>query len=369
MEQPPLVPAYAGARDDVGTAKSVAVATLVPVPIETAAPTSTAAPMLRRLADGGCCTQPFWSADSRQVRYIDQPGRDRPVGIWGVDVTEVDARPQLVTERIGYYTRGMDYLVETDDDVTTIERLADGQRWTLPARGRTISISPNRKTIAWDVTNFDLPFERQVSQVWVANLDGSDARSIATTARGGVAGWITDDALLLSGRDSLGSREQRLFRLALATVETVELAHSERLRGGLLSPDGHWLVYYIALDEDPAQNGLWLVRTDGTDRRRIERSLFGAYQWRDNQRLLIVPMQPVAESHELWELDAETGQQRRLMDPATTPFKVANGDWSVSPDGRYVAFVASQDDNIWLLDLGATESWRPYRDRFHPTDR
>jgi len=30
---------------------------------------------------------------------------------------------------------------------------------------------------------------------------------------------------------------------------------------------------------------------------------------------------------------------------------IANGDWAVSPDGRHVAFVESQDRNIWLLTL------------------
>ena len=42
--------------------------------------------------------------------------------------------------------------------------------------------------------------------------------------------------------------------------------------------------------------------------------------------------------HELWELDVNTGETRRLTDPDVTPFKIANGDWAVSPDGRHVAF-------------------------------
>jgi Tol biopolymer transport system component len=45
-----------------------------------------------------------------------------------------------------------------------------------------------------------------------------------------------------------------------------------------------------------------------------------------------------AISHELWELDANTGETRRLTNPDVTPFKIANGDWAVSPDGQHVAF-------------------------------
>lgn len=45
-----------------------------------------------------------------------------------------------------------------------------------------------------------------------------------------------------------------------------ELARAERLRGQVLSPSGQWIVYYITFDDNPAQNGLWLVRTDGSQR-------------------------------------------------------------------------------------------------------
>ncbi|MEJ2559571.1 MAG: hypothetical protein P8186_25815, partial [Anaerolineae bacterium] len=74
-------------------------------------------------------------------------------------------------------------------------------------------------------------------------------------------------------------------------------------------------------------------------------------QWRDSRRLLIIPFRPEAVFHELWELDVETGETRRMTNPEVTPFKIANGDWTVSPDGRYVAFVESGDQNIWLLTL------------------
>ena len=71
----------------------------------------------------------------------------------------------------------------------------------------------------------------------------------------------------------------------------------------------------------------------------------------EEERLLIVPFKPGAEFHELWELDPAAGQAVRLTDPATTPFKIANGDWRVSPDGRRVAFVESRDRNIWVIEL------------------
>jgi hypothetical protein len=323
----------------------------------TPSPSPIATPALHQLTTGGCCTQPFWSPNSGQVLFIDKPTPNDPVGIWGVDVTQANPIPQLVTQHIAFYTADLTYRIELSGDTTVVERLTSplsgtvSARWSVPAGGRPVSISPGRKRIAWQASNEDLPSERRTTQVWVANLDGSDARSVITLPRGGFSDWISDDVLLLNGRDSLESREQVLYTFSLTDGGRTELVRAERLRGGLLSPDRAWLVYFIALDKDPAQNGLWLVRTDGTGRRRLDPDLFGAYQWRDSHRLLIIPFRPEAVFHEFWELDVETGETHRLTNPEVTPFKVANGDWTVSPDGRYVAFEESRDHNLWLLTL------------------
>jgi Tol biopolymer transport system component len=329
-------------------------------------------PTLRQLTQGNCCTQPFWSPDSRQVLFIDKPGPDLPTGIWGVDVAEAEPMPELLTERIAFYTSDLTLRAELTQDSAVIERLpaplassdplsgtgsladtnpTEETRWAVPSEGQPVSISPGQKRILWQVSDDDLPFERRTTQVWVADLDGGNSKMVVDLPRGGFSGWISDDVVLLSGRETLESQEQILFALSLIDGRRVELARGKRLRGGILSPDGLWLAYFVALDEDPAQNGLWLVRSDGLERHRLPRDLFGAYQWRDTHRLLIIPFQPDAISHEIWEFDADMGQTRPLTDPAVTPFKIANGDWAVSPDGRYVAFVESQDRHIWLLTL------------------
>ncbi len=119
-----------------------------------------------------------------------------------------------------------------------------------------------------------------MATIWVAKLDGSDAQQVATLPRGGVSGWISEDALLVSGRESLQAREQALAALSLADGSVTELARAERLRGQVLSPSGQWIVYYITFDDDPAQE--WPVA--GAHRRQptppIRSALFGAYQWR-----------------------------------------------------------------------------------------
>jgi WD40-like Beta Propeller Repeat len=371
---PELVPEASGPTPTAATVATVtppptpsptAAATATPAPTATSTPTptptSTPVPKAVQLTTGGCCTQPFWSPDSAQVRFIDKRGAEALAGIWGVPVASPGAEPVLVSERVEESLATGDYLVETSGNSTRVRRLSDGKRWTVPAGGRSVLISPDLRRIAWAAVNDDLPPEQQVATVWVADLDGSDARKVATLRRGGLSGWISQDALLVSGRDNSSSLEQVLWALSLNDGGMKELARADRLRSPSLSPSGAWVAYYVTFADDSTQNGIWLARTDGSQRRPISPELFGAYQWRpcptadgcspDEERLLIVPFEPDADFHELWELDAATGQARQLTAPSITPFKIANGDWRVSPDGRYVAFVESNDRNIWVIAL------------------
>ncbi len=310
---------------------------------------ATAAPQLTQLTTGGCCTRPYWSANSQQILYLDKPDASAPVGIYGVDLTH-PLSPQLVTPRIAFYAHQMSLVIDVKPGSTTIENVATGQRWTVPAGGAVVSVSPNDKRIAWD-TGVPFPPEARVARIHVANFDGSGAKIVATVNRGAINGWISDDALLVGGRASLHSREQVLYTLAVTTGEVKPLVSAEGLRGGVLSPDGEWLAYQVAPNPDPAQNGLWLIRTDGTGRFRVSPDLYGSVQWRDAHRLLIVPFRPTQENHEIWELDVAAQQARQLTDPAITPFKIDDKDWAVSPDGRNVVFVSAHDRNLWLLAL------------------
>jgi len=312
------------------------------------------------LTDGGCCTQPFWSPDSLEVRFIDKPASDQPVGIWGVPVAQPLAAPQFVTARLEESTASRRYLIETTSTTTVIERRSDGERWTVPAGGRNVLISPDETKIAWTVSNVDAPSTQQVTALWLANLDGANAQQVATLPRGGLSGWIDDETLLISRRDSQESREQTLAAFNLTDGSRIELARAERLRGQVLSPSGGWLVYYNTFDPNPERNGLWVVRTDGQQSIQLGGELFGSYQWRpcaerctpEEDRLIIVPLVHDAPLHWLVELTPASGEVRQLTDPAVTPFKIANGDWRISPDGRYVAFVESSDRNIWVMALG-----------------
>ena len=66
--------------------------TATPTPSPTMTATATPVPQPIRLTAGGCCTQPFWSPDGAEVRFIDRPPDDPRVGIWGVALAEPEKR-------------------------------------------------------------------------------------------------------------------------------------------------------------------------------------------------------------------------------------------------------------------------------------
>lgn len=310
-----------------------------------------AAATLTRLTAPGCCTLPYWSADGRRVQFIDRPAPDLPVGVWAVDAEAPGAPPTLVTDEIGYFSPDMRYRIEIAGDRTTLERIEDGARWDLPAAGRPISIAPGGQRIAWQVSPPNTEFERRTTRVWVAGIDGSGAREVAALPRGSLVTWIDAGTLLLRGRDRLDALEDVLWALGVDDGARREIARAPNLRGELPSPGGGWVAYYVARHDDPSDTGMWIAATGGGAPKRIDKALFGAYRWRDDGRLLVVPQDGDGVSHALVEVDVATLATRRLTDPATMPFKIANGDWTVSPDGRRVAFVESGDKAIWVLGL------------------
>jgi Tol biopolymer transport system component len=145
-------------------------------------------------------------------------------------------------------------------------------------------------------------------------------------------------------------REQTLSVLDPATQASVNLVTAERISGMNVSNDGTWITYYITFDADKSRNGIWIQHPDGSQPRKLE--MWGAYQWRDDGRLLVIPTRASADrAFEVWEVDAATGKGRKLTDAAMTPLLIFNGDWRVSPDGRYIVYVNSVDRNLWLLTL------------------
>lgn len=298
--------------------------------------------------DDGCCASPAWLPDSSGVLFIDKPTADAPVGMYQVRL-DAPNESTLWSERIANYTRELDYAQIPAQAGTRLIRVSDGHEFRIPNGGRSVQLSPDRTRLAWAESRDTFPIENRVTNIMIANLDGSDARRVMQLWRGGVNGWLDDQHLLLSGRTSREAQDTTLLVYNPADGSRTEIAQAERLRLTAPSRDGTWVAYAIVDDPAPERNGVWIVRADGTAARKLP--FFGPVQWRDDTHLIYVPFEMNTPTHAFIEYAVETGATRRLT-PEEQPFKIASGDWAVSPDGEKIVFVSAADNDLWVWRLG-----------------
>lgn len=292
---------------------------------------------------------PSWSPDSKQVLFIDKPSAQSETGYYAVDVAHPQA-PQLVGP-VGIYSPDRSLVAYPADVRTIVEQLSTGDRWVIPNNGQSVLISPDNRRVAWEAEAISGPYDQRQNDIFMANVNGTDAVKVARVYGGGLVDWLPRGTrLLFLGRPSLNTHDSTLTVLDLNTNEATDLVSAERISGVRLSNAGNWVAYYISFNPDEERNGIWVQRTDGSGARKID--LWGAYQWRDDEHLLVIPARASLDrAFEIWDVDAATGEKQKLTDAAVTPLNILNGDWRVSPDGRSVVFVNSADRNLWLLKL------------------
>lgn len=299
----------------------------------------------RRLTSGGCCTQPFWSPDGQQVLYIDKPAPDAPAGVWGVDLQ--GNQPRLIIDQVGLFSPDLTLAAYLEEGQTVVARLADGARWFIPNEGRAVIFSSGGDQVAWQAGSVGPPIDTAWRETWVSQVDGGGARQVWGAYGGVLAGWTPGGQVLVSGRLRLDDDQQTIWMVDPADGRARELGRGFLLRGGLLSPGGSWLAYQVLFSANTEENGLWLSHLETGERRRL--GMFGSYRWRDDGRLLVFVPGPQRQEPRLWEVEAASGRARLLPGMDGTGLRIAAGDWSVSPDGDWIAFVSAEDGNIWLI--------------------
>jgi hypothetical protein len=308
----------------------------------------------RQITAGTCCTQPYWSEASSQVRFIDQPAPDQPLGVWAVGLEQPKPGPHLVTQHLGVSSPDGSLIAYPDrtTGLAVVERLADGQQWEIDTQGHSLSFTPDSQHVTWTAYDEDAPRDNRQETMWLANLDGSDARILLQARRTNVLAWLSNSELLITRRIP-GSTDVQLLTLSVADGSQQEVMQTPRMRGAAFSPDKRYLVYYVSFETQVEENGVWLLNLHNLAQAPRKLPFWGTYRWRDNQSLVYVPFDPAVTQHNFYAYNVVSGQTRPLF-PAGTNLTIANNDWQVSPDGLKIVLVVArgmQLDGLWVLDI------------------
>ncbi|MEM7344492.1 MAG: hypothetical protein AAF485_09620 [Chloroflexota bacterium] len=357
------VPSATPTETSTATVVPTETSTATPVPptatpTETSTPTPTPLPPIRQLTTGTCCTSIYWSNDSTEVRFIDQPTTNDPVGIWGIDISRLNSQPELVSGQLGRHSPNSDYIAYPNRDrgVAIVERIADGETWEIDTQGGDLTFTPTGQ-ILWTIFDREVEWQARETQIWIADVDGSNARLVTTLNRGSPVTWLSDTELLISNR----IRPNEDILLSTLNVEDgviTEMVQLPRTRGGVFSPDKRYLTYLVRETARTGRNGLWLVDLQDPNFESQRLPFFGAYRWRSEETLVYLPFDPEAPEHIFYEYNLATGESRQLWpnDDSDGEVVIANNDWQISPDGSKIALVAADGadlDGIWLIELGS----------------
>ena len=340
-------------------------ATPSPVPTNTAAPVAsptpgaTATPAVpafepnwRSIGMAGGMQDFSFAADGRLVFY-DKPSNDTRAGTWTLDLQA--GRWAFLTAGFGNFSPDLSLgaLSNRGAGTTTIQDLAGSKKLaTLSNKASPAIFSPDKKQVAYLLRvplPQDGPETPQRFEVWVAGVDGANARAVWRGRELDSLAWFSDSQrLLVTGRD-YDDRQFGLWSINAASSAATLLHNSKGLNVAALSGDGNWLAWWVTL-QGPEQSGVWVARSDGSQARKMDWA--GGWRWSDGAELLYVPLrQPGESANALWSYDPATGHSTRLTDPARLPLRIALDQWQVAPGAKSLVFRNTADNALWQLNF------------------
>jgi Tol biopolymer transport system component len=349
-------PPPVAARQNATTAAPVDTPTLAPASTATTVPatatTQPFTPSLTKLTDGGCCRNPVWHPDGTRVLYTDAVPGQRLAATYAVPA-DGSGPPTVFFPSAATVAPDGSRIAFPDfaNNVTRIQEFGKQSTATIANNAAYVWFSPDGRQVAWlalapgpqPSSNVD-----RLVRVWVANADGSNARARGNVVRAAELAWFPDNQrLLFVGRDTDGGNPG-IYVLDINAGTLTRVVEAFSPRGARLSPDGTHIVYLAALEEQPGDNGLFIVNVDGSAKRKLP--LIGGIRWApDSRSMIILPVQTDNGPDQLVRIEATTLATTPLTDRAALPFRVAQDEWQLSPDGARIVFNALTDSNIYVL--------------------
>ncbi|HLI50220.1 MAG TPA: hypothetical protein VKU87_00405 [Thermomicrobiaceae bacterium] len=302
-------------------------------------PTSTPAPKpsARIVTAAGCCGLFAWVDDS-QLLVLDAPGGRAQTSIY--DLTNGN-RKQLGGD-FGTSAAG---LVALSDQASGTTRIVDQNGRTVSTiqnQGTETWIAPNGKRVAWLQP---LPSKTPSSllprpvELWVADINGANAKPVLRLLASNVQ-WLADSRHLVTVGRTLAAQSPGVWDIDSDTGSHQVIVPATFVQALQVSPDGAHLAYLITFSGKPAQDGIWVSNADGTGRRHISGQ--GGFRWADGgSRLWLLQLAPDGGGNDHLQL-IDTASDATVTTVALDG-RVLDDRWSISPDGRYVAFWRETD--------------------------
>lgn len=298
-----------------------------------------------------------FAADGRLIFYAKA---NNQVGSWAAPIG--NPAWAFLAPGFGNFTPDLSLAALSDKAAgTTIITQLNGNKTlaTLQNRGSSTIFSPDRQMVAYLLRSLqqDGPEEPQHFDLWAANTDGSQARSVWTGLEAANLAWFpTGRKLLWTGRDSANQKFGLWAKEIAQTAQSdnapaYTIIASKGVSVASLSPDGRWVAYWVTL-QGAKFSGVWLARSDGSQAQKL--GWLGGFRWADTSELLYVPVRQNNETASaLWSFDPASGKSSRLTDPAQTPLKIALDQWQVAPGAKAIVFRNATDNALWQCTFRA----------------